>query len=193
MLVRCPSCKTEFRMVDVDPGARTVRYLCPGCEQIVGIDLAQDEVASSSSSARFGNIERDRVVLVADDTDTVLAVAEKSLAAAGYDVVLATNGVEALEKIRERHPDLVVLDLLMPRKTGFDVLREIRADPRIKDTRVLAMSGVYKDNILEFLQQLGAEGFLDKENLEETLVFRVRQAIGGPTGNPGPGPGGSRS
>ena len=45
------------------------------------------------------------------------------------------------------------------------------------------MSGVYKDNVLEFLQQLGAEGFLDKDSIEATLVFRVRQAIGQPSGS----------
>jgi DNA-binding NarL/FixJ family response regulator len=73
----------------------------------------------------------------------------------------------------------------MPRKTGFDVLREIRLDPRISETRVIAMSGVYKDNVLEFLQQLGAEGFLDKDQIEETLVFRVRQALAGRTGSQG--------
>ncbi len=57
------------------------------------------------------------------------------------------------------------------------MLRQIRQDERIQDTRVLAMSSVYKDNVLEFLQQLGADGLLDKENLMDTLVFRVRQML----------------
>jgi len=179
MLVRCPSCKTEFRLVDFPPGERVVRYLCPGCEQRVNIDLAMDEVASSSSSGRFRDIERAPTVLVADDSDAVLSRAAALLAAEGYRTFLAADGIDALDKIREHHPDLVVLDLLMPRKTGFDVLREIRRDPRIEHTKVIAMSGVYKDNVVEFLQQLGAEGFLDKERIEDTLVFRVRQALGG--------------
>jgi CheY-like chemotaxis protein len=59
----------------------------------------------------------------------------------------------------------------MPRMTGFDVLREVRADERIKDTVVLAISSVYKDNILSFLHQLGAQGFLDKSQIEESLAF----------------------
>jgi twitching motility two-component system response regulator PilG len=184
MLVRCPSCKTEFRLKEYQPGERVVRYLCPGCEQIVKIDLAMDEVASSSSAARFETIERALTVLVADDTDAVLSRATALLSDAGYRVLPASDGVDALNKIRDHHPDLVVLDLLMPRMTGFDVLREIRQDPRTKDTKVLAMSGVYKDNVLEFLQQLGAEGFLDKDSIEATLVFRVRQAIGQASGSP---------
>lgn len=183
MLVRCPSCKTEFRLKEYQPGERVVRYLCPGCEHIVSIDLALDEIASSSSSARFETIERAPTVLIADDADAVLERATALLTAAGYRVLPASDGVDALRKIQEHHPDLVLLDLLMPRMTGFDVLREIRQDPRTKDTKVLAMSGVYKDNVLEFLQQLGAEGFLDKDRIDDTLVFRVRQAIGQPSGS----------
>ena len=79
--------------------------------------------------------------------------------------------------IREQHPDVVVLDLLMPKLTGFDVLREIRQDDRVKNTPVLAMSGVYKDVILGFLQELGAHGFLDKGQIEESLVFRIESLL----------------
>ena len=79
------------------------------------------------------------------------------------------------ETATQREPRL--LDLLMPRMTGFDVLRELRGDERVKDTPVLAMSGVYKENILDFLHQIGASGFLDKQQLEESLVFRVQALL----------------
>jgi CheY-like chemotaxis protein len=174
MLVRCPQCKIEFRLVDYGPTERVVKYLCPGCRAIVRLDLEQDEVRTSSSAGSYRSLERRRTVLVADDSPAVLATVERLLGEAGFSVLLAVDGVEALRILRDEHPDLVVLDLLMPRMTGFDVLRDIRSDERIKDTPVLAMSGVYKDNVLEFLHQLGAQGFLDKEKLEETLVFRVQ-------------------
>jgi CheY-like chemotaxis protein len=70
----------------------------------------------------------------------------------------------------------------MPRMTGFDVLREIRQDERVKDTIVLAISSVYKDNILEFLHQLGAQGFLDKTQIGEALTFRVASLLAPPAG-----------
>jgi hypothetical protein len=57
------------------------------------------------------------------------------------------------------------------------VLRAVLEDERLKGTPVLTMSGVYKDNVVEFLQQLGVEGFVDKEQLSETLVFRVTQLL----------------
>ncbi|MBZ5638548.1 MAG: response regulator [Acidobacteriia bacterium] len=176
MLVRCPQCRTEFRLVDYGPGERVVKYLCPGCRTAVRIDLEMDEVHSSSSSGSYRSLSRRRTVLVADDNPKVVGMAERLLEEAGYNVLVAADGVETLRVLREEHPDLLLLDLLMPRMTGFDVLREARQDERIKDTPVLAMSGVYKDNVLGFLQQLGARGFLDKERLRETLVQRV-QAI----------------
>lgn len=177
MLVRCPQCKTEFRLVDYAADDRVVKYLCPGCDTIVRIDLALDEVRSSSSSGSYRDLDRRRTILVADDAEPILTLAERLLVEAGFHVCTAADGEEAMRVVREEHPDLVVLDLLMPRRTGFDVLREIREDPRIRNTPVLAISSVYKDNILGFLHQLGAQGFLDKRQIESSLVFRVQSIL----------------
>lgn len=167
----------EFRLVDFTPDHRVVQYLCPGCEQIVGIDLEMDEVETSSSSGSYRTMDHPFTILVADDSQEVLDQVDNILTAEGFQVLQAGDGIETLEAIRSSHPDLVVLDLLMPRLTGFEVLRQIRQDERIQDTPVLAMSSVYKDNVLEFLHQLGAAGLLDKEHLADTIVFRVRQIL----------------
>lgn len=182
MIVRCPQCKTEIRLAGDAPAEKVVPYMCPGCQTIVRIDLELDEVLSSSSSGSFRAVPRRRKVLVADDSEDILKLCETLLAAAGYQVLLAQDGGEALRLIREEHPDVVVLDLLMPRMTGFDVLREIRQDERVKDTIVLAISSVYKDNILDFLHQLGAQGFLDKMQIQEALAFRVASLLSPPPG-----------
>ncbi len=166
------------------PAEKVVPYMCPGCQKIVRIDLELDEVHSSSSSGSYRAVPRKRTVLVADDAQDILDLCETLLTEAGYVVLLATDGAEAMRLIREEHPDVVVLDLLMPRMTGFDVLRELRQDERVKDTIVLAISSVYKDNILEFLHQLGARGFLDKSQIGEALVFRVAGLLSPPTGAP---------
>ena len=177
MIVRCPQCKTEFRLTADAPAEKVVPYMCPGCETIVRIDLELDEVRSSSSSGSFRKLKRKPTVLVADDSEEILKACEVLLAAEGYHVLLAQDGAEALRRVREEHPEVVVLDLLMPSMTGFDVLREIRQDERVKDTIVLAISSVYKDSIIDFLHQRGANGFLDKDQLAESLVFRVASLI----------------
>lgn len=177
MLVRCPQCKVEIRLVDYRPDARVVKYFCPDCEQIVRIDLELDEVRSSSSSGSFRAVERRKTVLIADDSTWVLERVRGQLVDAGYNVIVAEDGATALQRIRDEHPDLVVLDLLMPRVTGFDVLRTLRSEERIKNTAVVAMSSVYSDRILDFLQELGAAGFVDKRQSLDSLAFRVKRII----------------
>jgi len=177
MLVRCPQCRTEIRLRDYSPEGRVVRYLCPTCEQIVRIDLVHDEVKTTSSATSFEQIEHPVKVLVADDSEVVQTIARQLLSEAGYAVEVCSDGLSALRMVEDEHPDIVLLDLLMPRMTGFDVLRELKRNPRLKDIPVLVMSGVYKENVVGFLHHLGASGFIDKEHLQDSLVFRVRSTL----------------
>jgi CheY-like chemotaxis protein len=139
----------------------------------VRVDLALDEVASSSSSGHYRGIDRRKKVHVADESQQVLDEASGLLTEAGLEVLVARDGDEASRLVREEHPDLVVIGLLMPGKSGFEVLREIRSDERIKDTPVLAMCRVYKESVLGFLQRVGAQGLIDQEHIRASLVFRV--------------------
>jgi CheY-like chemotaxis protein len=177
MLVRCPKCREENRLVDVPAGERVFSYLCQSCEQIVKVDLSLDEVKSSSSAVQYSALDRRSKVLVADDSALILRMATDLLSEAGYTVITAGDGQTALRRVDEEHPDLVVLDLLMPRMTGFDVLREIKRSDRIQNTPVLVMSGVYKEDVVSHLWEMGAAGFMDKNLLADTLVFRVRSLL----------------
>ena len=177
MLVRCPQCGNRFRLAALDQRERVVNYLCPGCEEIVQVDLQIDEVRSTSSSDSYRDLPRRKTVLVADDSPKVRELAEALLGEAGFHVVRASDGKEALEMIRETHPDLVVLDLLMPEMNGFDVLKEMQQDERVRSIPVVVISGVYKDNILRELNELGAAGFVEKESLSSELVPRARRLL----------------
>lgn len=164
-------------MVEFGPAEHVVSYLCPGCETIVRVDLEIDEVATSSSSGHYRGIERRKTVLIADDSREVLKEASDLLTEAGLRVVVASDGDEATRLIHEARPDVVVMDLLMPGKTGFEVLRELRGDERLKATPVLAMSRVYKENIIDFLHGVNAQGFIDKQHMRNSLVFRVLRLL----------------
>ena len=94
MIVRCPQCKEENRLRETSPGERVTSYLCPSCNSIVRLDLAQDEVPSSSAATSFERTERNMKVLVADDTETVLALVSEMLQQAGFDVVLSRDGAD---------------------------------------------------------------------------------------------------
>ncbi|HKB08675.1 MAG TPA: response regulator [Candidatus Polarisedimenticolia bacterium] len=177
MVVRCPHCKNEIRLREMDGQSRVIKYLCSNCQEIVRIDLVQDEVKTSSSHDSFEKREHRKKILVADDTLTVRRVAAHLLAAAGYDVLEAEDGRQALDLIQNEHPDLVLLDLLLPKMTGFDVLREIKKIGRVRQTPVLVMSGVFKKDVLDFLRAVGVAGFLDKDQIKDSLLVRVQQIL----------------
>lgn len=177
MLVRCPECRIEFRLLGEMPRRRVIRYLCQGCRGIVRLDLELDEVTSSSSSGSYRSIDRSKTVLVADGSEPVLKIAGDLLRRAGYRVLLATDGPMALRKARESHPDLVILDLQTPGLNGFEVLREIRKDSRLAGTPVVVMSRVYRANVLRTLHRERAQGYLYKPGMKDTLVFRTQQLL----------------
>lgn len=164
-------------MVEFGPAERMVSYLCPSCEGIVRVDLARDEVHSSSSSGHSREVAWRKKILVADDSPGVRREAVDLLTEAGLQVVVAADGEEAARLVRDEHPDLVLIGLLLPGKSGFDVLREIRSNPTLRNIPVLAISRVYKDEILGFLHRAGAQGLLDREQLGSSLVFRVLSLI----------------
>jgi CheY-like chemotaxis protein len=177
LVVRCPKCKNVIRLREVDGQSRVIKYLCSNCQEIVRIDLLQDEVKSSSTADSFEKTEHKKKILIADDTVTVRKIAVRLLTTAGYDVLEAEDGRQALDLVQNEHPDLILLDLLMPKMTGFDVLREIKKTGRIKETPILIMSGVFKKDVLDFLQATGVTGFLDKEQIKDSLLFRVQQIL----------------
>ncbi len=173
MLVRCPDCRFEFRVIGFEPDVRVVRYLCGGCNSIVRLDLELDEVPTSSSAGSYRVLERRKTVLVADDAKAVLDLAEGLLDEAGFNVLRACDGESALRMIREEHPDLVLLDLSIQGPSGLDVLSEVRRDERVGTTPVMVMSGAYEETVLATLRGR-AQGYMSKDRIRDTLVFRAR-------------------
>src|SRR5882672_12350257 len=83
-----------------------------------------------------------RKVLIADDEPDILEILKYNLAKEGYDVITAKNGDEALEKARRTQPDLIVLDVMMPQKTGVEVCHLLRAQAAFKETLIIFLTAV---------------------------------------------------
>ena len=81
-------------------------------------------------------------ILIADDEPDILEILEYNLSAEGYKVIKARDGDEALELSKKEHPDLIVLDVMMPRKTGMDVCRILRAQPEFADTLIIILTAL---------------------------------------------------
>lgn len=116
-------------------------------------------------------------VLVVDDEADIVALVAYHLAKSGYKVSTATTGSEALERVREEQPSLVVLDLMLPDMSGFDVLGSIRADESIADTPVLMLTARREEPDRIRGLTLGADDYLTKPFSPQEVILRVNAIL----------------
>lgn len=103
-----------------------------------------------------------RKILIADDDLEILSLVRRHLRKKGLDVVEASDGEEALETARKEKPDLVILDVMMPGMSGWEVCRAIREDETLAHTRVIMLTGI-GERLNEMTSPLyGADDYLDK-------------------------------
>jgi len=114
-------------------------------------------------------------ILVVDDERQIVKLVEINLRKAGYDVVQAYDGVEALEKVAGEKPDMIVLDVMMPRMNGFDVLKRLQADPATEHIPVIMLTAKAQDADIFAGWQSGVSSYLTKPfNPRELLTFVQR-------------------
>ena len=117
-------------------------------------------------------------ILGVDDEPAVRELAEDLLTSAGYNVLTARDGEEAFRLVFEEHPDLILLDLMLPKMTGFHVLQEIRKNSRFRNTPILILSVlVTGDDTDTSIRELDAVGFIDKAEFVTSLVSRVQEIL----------------
>jgi DNA-binding response OmpR family regulator len=120
-------------------------------------------------------------ILLAEDDKFLRRAVEVALTKRGITVLQASDGQEALDLLQTHRPDLVLLDLLMPRKTGIEVLRELRANPQTVNIRVLVLSNSSKEMEVQHAQALGIDGYWIKANLSlQELGERVEALLASP-------------
>lgn len=121
------------------------------------------------------------LILIAEDESALSGVLQNKLVRHGFVVETAFDGVDALEKMRRIRPQLVLLDLIMPNKNGFQVLEEAKADPELKDIRIVVFSNLNQDEDRERAKSLGAMDFLVKSDLGiNEVVGKVNGFLGFP-------------
>ncbi len=110
-------------------------------------------------------------VLIVEDEELVAEILEKKLKEAGYNVEVARDGEEGLNKMRKRKPDLVLLDIIMPKKGGFEVMEEMRKDENLKDIDVMVISNSGQPVELDKAKALGAKDWLIKTEFDPQEVL----------------------
>ncbi len=117
-------------------------------------------------------------VLVADDEPNIVISLEYLLKREGYTVTVAKDGQEALDAIALERPDLVLLDVMMPKKTGFEVCQAVRANEALQSTKILMLTAKGRDTDVAKGLALGADAYMTKPFSTRELVLRVAQMLG---------------
>ncbi|HEV7640809.1 MAG TPA: response regulator [Gaiellaceae bacterium] len=118
------------------------------------------------------------VLLVADDDEDILTLVQLRLSRSGFEVIVARDGEEALRMAVERHPDLAVLDWMMPKASGLEVLRAIRANPETADIPVVLLTARASDADVQVGLDAGAVDYIAKPFSPQELATRVQHLLG---------------
>ena len=116
-------------------------------------------------------------ILIADDEPNILISLEFLMKREGYEVHVARDGDEAMAVLRRERPALVLLDVMMPKKTGFEVCQALRADDSLKDVRVLMLTAKGRDTDIAKGLGVGADAYMTKPFSTKELVQKVREML----------------
>jgi DNA-binding response OmpR family regulator len=116
-------------------------------------------------------------ILIADDEPNILVSLEFLMRREGYKVLLARDGKEALAAIARERPALVLLDVMMPGKSGFDVCQEVRADEALSGVRILLLTAKGRESDVAKGMALGANGYITKPFSTKELAASVREML----------------
>lgn len=120
----------------------------------------------------------DKTILIIDDDNDLRELYKTTLKNAGFHVLTASNGVDGIERVKVLQPNLVLLDLMMPQKNGFDVLKEIKDNKDLKKIKVIILSSLGHESDIKYTTELKADGYLVKSKISlNELVSQVEKEL----------------
>lgn len=112
-------------------------------------------------------------ILVVDDEKDLVVILEARLEAAGYEVIAAFDGAQALEKVKEKKPDLILLDVMMPKMDGYQVCRLLKFDEKSKEIPVIMLTARGQPGDKKLGQQVGVDDYMVKPFENEELLRKI--------------------
>ncbi|MDD2751850.1 MAG: response regulator [Candidatus Omnitrophica bacterium] len=116
-------------------------------------------------------------ILVVDDEPDIVKLLELRLRANGFEVATAYNGTEALDKVKDVHPDLIILDVLIPAPNGFQVCRKLKDDPKYKEIPVILLTAKTTESDQFWGMESGADKYVTKPYNAEELLQEIKKLI----------------
>ena len=118
-------------------------------------------------------------ILLIEDEEVLISLLEKKITREGYEFFIARDGIEGLEKIKEIKPDLILLDIIMPKMGGFEVMEEMQKDEELKKIPIVVISNSGQPVEIDRIQKLGARDWLIKTEFDpQEVVEKVKKQIG---------------
>jgi DNA-binding response OmpR family regulator len=117
------------------------------------------------------------LVLCADDDEDILSLVSLRLRRAGFEVATAADGEQAVQIARDRRPVLAVLDVMMPKRTGYEVLAELRGDEALRGMKVILLSARVQEGDVARGMDAGADAYLAKPFKAQDLVSKVEELL----------------
>jgi chemosensory pili system protein ChpA (sensor histidine kinase/response regulator) len=152
----------------------------PAQSDAAQIGGAVAELIVDSKQSRFepvAGLETLPIIMVVDDSLTVRRVTQRLLVREGYQVVLAKDGVDALQQLQDYTPDVMLVDIEMPRMDGFDLTRNIRSDERYHNIPIIMITSRTADKHRSFALELGVNVYLGKPYQEDELLGFIREFV----------------
>ena len=116
-------------------------------------------------------------VLIAEDDPQGVELLEAYLSESGYEIQVSTDGDDTLAKVRSWKPDLILLDIMMPKISGFEVCKRLRANPATRDIAILMVTALDQTSDVERAVEAGTDDFLSKPINKTDLLIRVRNLL----------------
>lgn len=117
-------------------------------------------------------------IVIVEDEEILSKVLEEKFRKANFDVAIAVDGEEALPVIRKFSPEIIILDLILPKRSGFEVLQELKTNPELKAIPVIVLSNLGQDEDIKKALQLGAEDYIVKtQHPINEVIEKVKERL----------------
>jgi two-component system alkaline phosphatase synthesis response regulator PhoP len=135
------------------------------------------ETNPDPSSAGTDTFLPESTVLIVDDNAQNIELLQAFLESMPLKIVTAVDGIDALEKVAEHHPDLILLDVMMPRMSGFQACKKLKSDPQTKDIQILMVTALNELGDIEQASECGTDDFVSKPINKLELLTRVKSLL----------------
>jgi two-component system cell cycle response regulator len=142
--------------------------------------MTQDNTINPPAPAAASGTESflpQSTVMIVDDNQQNVELLQAFLESLPVKIVTAGDGVEALEKVSEHNPDLILLDIMMPRMSGFQVCRRLKSDPKTRDIQILMVTALNELGDIEQASECGTDDFVSKPVNKFELLTRVKSLL----------------